>query len=188
MTVWMILLWLLVGVQRIGELAISKRNSKWMESQGGYEVGQEHYKLILFIHLLFFVGIWVEVLFFRATPPTWAWAPFGLFVIAQVFRYWCIRSLGRYWNTRIWVVPGHTPQIKGPYRFMRHPNYVVVAIELLVFPLIFGAYLTATVVTIINTLIMFLIRIPLEEVALREATNYEEEMGKKHRFFPSWDR
>lgn len=188
MSSWMILLWWIVVVQRVGELAISRRNSEWMESQGGYEVGQEHYNLILFIHLLFFIGIWIEVLFFRATPPSWAWVPFGIFVLTQILRYWCISSLGKYWNTRVWVVPGHKPQIRGPYRFMRHPNYVVVAIELLVFPVIFGAYLTAAIVTFINTLSMLLIRIPLEEYALKYATNYEEEMGEKRRFLPSWNR
>jgi methyltransferase len=184
----MILLWWTVVVQRLAELAISKRNGNWMASQGGYEVGQEHYKLLLFIHMLFFLGIWAETLFLRATPPTWAWAPFLLFVCTQGLRYWCIRSLGMYWNTRIWVVPGHRPKVAGPYKYIRHPNYVVVAVELLVFPIIFGAYLTAAIVTFINTLTMVLIRIPMEEYALKDATNYEEEMGEKRRFLPSWNR
>lgn len=188
MTSWMILLWWIVVVQRIGELAISKRNSNWMARQGGYEVGREHYKLILFIHTLFFVGIWAEVLIFRAKPPSWAWVPLLLFAGAQLLRYWCIYSLGRYWNTRIWVVPGHKPKVTGPYKYLRHPNYVIVAIELLVFPVIFGAYLTAAIVTFINTLSLVLIRIPMEEYALKDVTDYEKEMGKKHRFFPHWDR
>lgn len=188
MTSWMIILWWIVVVQRIGELAVSRRNSKWMASQGGYEVGQEHYKLIVFIHSLYFVGIWVEVLLFRAKPPSWAWVPLVIFVGTQVMRYWCIRSLGKYWNTRIWVVPGHKPKVTGPYKYLRHPNYVVVAIELLVFPVIFGAYLTAAIVTFINTLTMVLIRIPMEEYALKNVTSYEEDMGEKQRFLPHWDR
>ncbi len=184
MSSWAILLWWIVVVQRIGELAISSRNSSWMKKQGGYEVGGEHYNLVVLIHIIFFLGIWFEVLFFHAKPPSWAIVPFCLFVCTQILRYWCIRSLGRYWNTRVWVVPGHKPQVSGPYRFMRHPNYVVVAIELLVFPVIYGAYLTAAIVTFMNMLIMLLIRIPLEEHALRLETNYEEEMGEKRRFLP----
>jgi methyltransferase len=184
MSVWFILLWWFVVVQRLAELVISKRNSEWMEKQGGYEVGKEHYPLIVFIHLLFFVGIWAETLLLRAKPPTWAWVPFLIFVGTQILRYWCIRSLGVYWNTKIWVVPGHQPRVVGPYRYMRHPNYVVVTIELLVFPVIFGAYLTATIVTFMHTLTLLLIRIPLEEHALREVTTYEQEMSGKRRFFP----
>jgi methyltransferase len=182
-----ILLWWIVVVQRIGELAISKRNSAWMQSKGGYEVGQEHYKLILSIHILLFVGIWGEVLWFHAKPPSWAWVPLTIFAGTQILRYWCIRSLGKYWNTRIWVVPGHKPKVEGPYKYLRHPNYVVVAIELLVFPVIFGAYLTAVLVTFMNTLTMVLIRIPMEEYALKNATTYEEEMGEKRRFLPNWE-
>lgn len=185
---WMILLWCIVVVQRIGELVISKRNSNWMASQGGYEVGREHYKLIVFIHTLFFVGIWAEVLIFHARPPSWAWVPLLLFAGTQLGRYWCISSLGEYWNTRIWVVPGHKPKIAGPYKYLRHPNYVIVAIELLVFPVIFGAYLTAAIVTFINTLSLLLIRIPMEEYALKNVTDYEKEMGGKNRFFPHLDR
>lgn len=188
MSPWLILLWWVVVVQRIGELAISARNSSWMKSQGGVEIGKDHYKLIVFIHGLFFAGIWLEKFFFHTTTPAWAIVPFVMFILTQILRYWCIRSLGKYWNTRIWIVPGHTPQAKGPYKYLRHPNYVVVAIELLVFPVIFGAYLTAAIVTIMNTVIMLLIRIPLEEHALYLAMNYEEEMGEKPRFLPSWNR
>lgn len=184
MNPWLILLWWLVVVQRLGELAISKRNSEWMKSRGGYEVGREHYRLIVFIHLLFFVGIWAETMLFRAKPPVWAWVPLIIFVGTQVLRYWCIRSLGMYWNTRIWVVPDHQPRVVGPYRYMRHPNYVVVTIELLVFPVIFGAYLTAAIVTFMHILTLVLFRIPLEEQALREVTTYEQEMDHKRRFIP----
>lgn len=183
---WLVILFSLGIIQRISEMEVARRNQSWMREQGGYEVGKEHYPIIVGIHVLLFIGILVESLFLRATPPSWWVLPFSIYLVSQVLRYWCIGSLGKYWNTRIWVVPNHAPKLAGPYRFMRHPNYVVVMIEILVYPLIFGAILTSISLSVVNTLIILLLRIPMEELALKEATNYDEEMGEKNRFFPTW--
>jgi methyltransferase len=89
-----------------------------------------------------------------------------------------------YWNTKILLLPGANVIAKGPYRFMRHPNYTVVSLELFVIPLIFGAFFTAALFTILNIL-MLRVRIPAEEKALMELTDYEKSHGQKQRFFPS---
>jgi methyltransferase len=184
MKFWCLLLWFAVVVQRALELRRAEDNAIWMKKQGGYEVGRKHFPLILMIHALFFAGILIETIWLGAKPPLWWPIPFLLFILTQALRIWCIRSLGRYWNTRIWVVPGHFPQTQGPYRYLRHPNYLVVILEIALFPLVFGAYLTAGVITLLNACVLFLIRIPVEEKALSEAMEYEESMGEKRRFLP----
>lgn len=186
MNIWLVFLFLLVLGQRIVELRISKRNQQWMEEQGGYEIGKEHYPIILGVHLLLFIGILAEVVFFRTTPPSWWAVPLSIFFVTQGLRYWCIHSLGKYWSTRIWVVPGHSPQQVGPYRYLRHPNYLIVMIEILIFPFIFGAYFTSILVTIMNAFVILLLRVPREELALKEVTNYEKKMGDIRRFLPVW--
>lgn len=90
-----------------------------------------------------------------------------LFGVAQSLRYWCIYSLGYYWNTRILVVPGATAIRKGPYRYLPHPNYVAVALELAAVPLLFGCWITAAVATLANGVLLIAVRIPQEEAALK---------------------
>ncbi len=95
------------------------------------------------------------------------WTALALFVLAQPLRYWVIRTLGRYWNTRILIVPGGERVTGGPFRFLRHPNYVVVVVEILTFPLIFGAWWTALTFTALNAAVLC-VRIREENRALRE--------------------
>ncbi|MBI4550954.1 MAG: hypothetical protein HY710_01690 [Candidatus Latescibacteria bacterium] len=132
---------------------------------GGYEVGREHYKWIVLTHVLFFVGVMTEVTLTRRGVSLYL--PFWLviFALAQAVRYWAIVSLGPFWNTRIYVVPGMVPLTRGPYRYLRHPNYAVVVVELLVVPLMFNAYATAIVISLLNA-IMLSVRIRCEERAL----------------------
>jgi len=91
----------------------------------------------------------------------------SLFIIAQGLRYWCIASLGRLWNTRILVIPGSEVIYKGPYRYVTHPNYLAVAIELVSIPMIFGAIITAIIVTLLNAMLILGARIPENRRALR---------------------
>jgi methyltransferase len=177
-------LWIAVIGQRLLELRKAKKNALWMKTQGGYEVGKKHYPLIVAIHILFFAGIWIESIWFDAKPPKWWLIPLILFLLAQGLRLWCMKSLGRYWNTRIWVIPGHVPQIHGPYRYLRHPNYLAVILEMFLFPLVFGTYFTAVWITILNIWVLRFLRIPYEEKALLEVMSYEESMGGKKRFLP----
>lgn len=102
----------------------------------------------------------------QASPIWWLWLM--VFLLAQGLRYWAISSLGKYWNTRILIVPGARRVATGPYRFIPHPNYLAVALELFSLPLIFNAWITAIVATILNAILLLGIRIPAEERALRQ--------------------
>lgn len=185
----MIAIYLLIFIviaQRLVEVIIANQNASWIKSQGGYEVGREHYRYLVMLHTLFFISLLIEVTVRPPTFATWIAIPFIIFLIAQVGRIWALTSLGRFWNTRIMVLPGAKVVAKGPYRFIRHPNYAIVITEILVFPLVFQAYCTAFIFTILNAFILS-IRIRVEENALREVTNYESEFEKRGRFVPSYE-
>ncbi|WP_019413602.1 isoprenylcysteine carboxyl methyltransferase family protein [Paenisporosarcina sp. TG20] len=162
-----------VILQRLVELFIARNNETWIRSQGGYEVGASHYPYMVAMHVLFFISVIIEFLAFDRTVPVY-WVPlFLVFLALQMMRIWVISSLGRFWNTKILVLPGAQVVKKGPFRFIQHPNYVVVSFEILVIPLMFGAYFTALLFTLLNFIILR-VRIPIEEAALREVTNYKE--------------
>ena len=115
------------------------------ESQGAFEAGAGHYPIMVSMHMAFFISLILEVLVIdRPLSPLWI-ALLTLFLIAQIARVWCLTSLGKFWNTKIIILPGADVVGKGPYKFIRHPNYVIVATELLVLPLMFSAYFTAIV-------------------------------------------
>lgn len=179
---WILLVFLVS--QRLTELAIARRNEKWMKARGAFEVGREHYKWIVTVHVLFFLSLVVEVQGLGLRPAFWWPVPFAVFMAAQLLRFWALFSLGHYWNTRIIVLPDAKVVAKGPYRFMRHPNYVIVATEILTIPLIFQAYATAVVFSVLNAFVLLAVRIPEEEKALSEATDYRESTGRRPRFFP----
>ncbi|WP_301107651.1 isoprenylcysteine carboxyl methyltransferase family protein [Sporosarcina sp.] len=163
----------IVVIQRLVELVIAQRNENWIRSQGAIEVGASHYKWMVLMHTAFFVSLLTEVLFFnRYLPALWS-VLLAIFLVMQVLRVWCLSSLGRFWNTKILILPGADVQKKGPYKWIRHPNYVIVTTELLVLPLMFSAYFTAGLFCILN-IWMLSVRIPAEEKALRELTNYNE--------------
>lgn len=162
---------------------IAKRNEKWMITKGGIEYGVKHYPLIVIIHTLFLFSLMAEVsLFHKELSPLWVFMiPFLL--LTQFIRYWAISSLGPYWNTKIMIVPNSDVIAKGPYRFMKHPNYVIVALEIMCIPLLFNAYITSVLFSLLNLFLMK-IRIPEEEQALQLHTDYDEIFQEKHRFFP----
>ncbi|QFF99764.1 isoprenylcysteine carboxyl methyltransferase [Psychrobacillus glaciei] len=168
----------LVIIQRITEVFIAKQNEKKMLAQGAYEVGASHYPYMVTLHVSFFICLIAEVLVFnRGISPLFPLF-FLIFLIVQALRIWCLRSLGSFWNTKIIILPGAHVVTKGPYLYLKHPNYVVVCIEIALLPLIFQAYITAICFTLLN-LAMLSVRIPLEERALMEVTNYNEEFKKK---------
>lgn len=117
------------------------------------------------LHALWLLSTLVEGLLRGPELPSYWPVALALFLLVQPLRYWAILSLGTAWNTRVLVVPGSEPVARGPYRYLRHPNYVVVAAELLLFPLIFGAWVTALVFTAAN-LVLLGVRIRAEEAAL----------------------
>ena len=159
--------WLVLGfvvAQRLSELVIARRNAARLIEQGGREVAAGHYPLFFVVH-----GGWL------AAMAAWIVAGAGvsglflaLYVLILAFRAWVMLALGRRWTTRILVVPGEAPVRRGPYRFLRHPNYAVVAAEIAVVPLIFGAWPVALAFTLLN-LPLTLWRIRAEEAAWSRA-------------------
>jgi methyltransferase len=158
------LTWLIV--QRLLELQLAQRNAEWARAKGAQEYAPEHYPLIVALHVAWIAAMTVES-FARGPMLGWGWPVWlSVFVLAQLGRYWAISSLGQYWNTRILIVPGGLRVRRGPYRFLNHPNYVVVALEILSGPLIFGAWTTAIVFSLLNAALLLGIRIPAETRAL----------------------
>lgn len=155
--------------QRLVELQIAARNRRWALAQGAKEVGAGHYPLFFILHVGWFVG-WPLEAIWRGLSLRDLWGLWlGLFAAAQLLRYWAISTLGPRWNTRILIIPDLAPIRRGPYRYVSHPNYIAVALELLVIPLMFNAWLTALLATLLNAALLLLIRIPAEEKALTEA-------------------
>ncbi|MDN3016765.1 isoprenylcysteine carboxylmethyltransferase family protein [Paenibacillus sp. BSR1-1] len=182
-----ILFFSFIILQRIVEVLVAKNNESWMKKRGAIEFGEKHYRFMVLMHSLFFISLLLEKLLFnRGFSTVWPWV-LMIFVLAQFFRIWVIASLGRFWNTKIIVLPDAPAIRKGPYRYIRHPNYFVVTIEFLVIPTLFSAYLTACLFTIFNA-IMLAIRIREEENALKSITEYEGTFKDCHRFIPKFDK
>ena len=131
------------------------------------ERGAGHYPFMVAVHILWLVSTLVEGLLRGPEFPPWWPVPLALFLMAQALRYWAITSLGENWSVRVLVIPGDRLVRRGPYRYFPHPNYVVVAVEVLTFPLIIGAWITALVFSVLNAVFLF-VRIREEERALRE--------------------
>ncbi|OZM57469.1 isoprenylcysteine carboxyl methyltransferase [Lottiidibacillus patelloidae] len=160
--------------QRIIELYIAKKNETFMKKQGAIEVGKEHYKYIVSLHVFFFISLFIEVLYFeKALSQVWP-ILIGLLILTQLLRIWVLVTLGKYWNTKIIVLEGAKVKANGPFRFFKHPNYLVVCLEIFLIPMIFQAYVTLIVFSIANAFILFKVRIPAEEQALIRETNYSE--------------
>jgi len=166
---WFVVLVALVGVERLVELVVSQRNTAWSLRQGGREHGAGHYPFMVLLHTGLLVGALAEVLLAdRPFLPALGWAMLALVVLAQALRWWCIRTLGRRWSTRVVVVPGLPLVTGGPYRWFRHPNYVAVVVEGFALPLVHSAWSTAAVFTVLN-LALLAVRIRVEDAALEQA-------------------
>ena len=157
----------LVGLQRLVELLLSRRHERLLRARGAVERGRGHYPLIVALHALWLLSTLVEGLLRGPDPPAYWPLPLALFLLVQPLRYWAIFSLGEFWNTRILVVPETKLVRRGPYRYLRHPNYVVVAVEIFTFPLVFGAWVTAVVFSTLNAALLY-VRIKSENRALAE--------------------
>jgi len=153
-----------VTLQRLLELRLSRRHERIMRARGAVERGREHYPLMVGLHALWLLSTLAESLL--RGPVLWP-VPLILFLLVQPLRYWAILSLGDNWNTRILVVPGAQLVRRGPYRYLKHPNYVVVVVEIATFPLIFGAWITALVFSALNAALLT-VRIREENRALAE--------------------
>ena len=156
----------LLGLERFGELLLSLRNARAARAAGAVEAGRGHYPVMVAFHTLFLVSCGLEVVFgHRPFPGLLGWAALAVALAAQALRYWAVAALGVRWNTRVIVWPGLAPVTAGPYRFLRHPNYLAVVLEVLAVPLIHGAWITALVFSAGNALLLR-VRIRAEEQAL----------------------
>ncbi|MGH6892153.1 MAG: isoprenylcysteine carboxyl methyltransferase family protein [Dongiaceae bacterium] len=153
---------LLAALQRLVELIIARRNTRVLLAEGAYEVGRGHYPVLVFLHSAWLVALWMLLLLGYAEFHPWAAIAY---VAAQALRIWTVASLGRYWTTRIIVVPDAPLVRKGPYRFLRHPNYLVVVLEIALLPLALGSWPLALGFSIANA-IALVWRVKVEEVTL----------------------
>jgi len=156
----------LVGLERVAELVVSTRNATWSKQRGGVETGLGHYPFMVVLHAGLLVGALVEAWVRRPdVPSALAWSMLALVLASQALRWWCISTLGPQWNTRVIVVPGLAPVTGGPYRLLRHPNYVAVVVEGVALPLVHAAWVTALVFTLANAALLT-VRIRCEDRAL----------------------
>lgn len=165
---WYAALIVATGLERLVELVVSARNARWALDRGGVEYGTAHFPWMVALHTGLLAASVAEVVVAeRPFLPWLGWSALILVIAAQGLRYWCIAALGRQWNTRVIVVPGLALQTRGPYRFLRHPNYVAVILEGIALPLVHSAWVTALAFTVLNAVLLFGFRIPVEERALR---------------------
>jgi methyltransferase len=156
-----------VGMERLGELGVSRRNLAWARTRGGREYGFGHYPFMVALHTGLLVACLVEATH-RSFIPALGWPMLAVVVLAQALRWWCISSLGPRWNTRIIVVPGLPLVDRGPYRWLRHPNYVAVVLEGIALPLVHTAWITAVLFTVVNAGLLR-VRISSENAAIAQA-------------------
>ncbi|WP_224701618.1 isoprenylcysteine carboxyl methyltransferase family protein [Devosia aquimaris] len=159
--IWSILLLALVTAERLGELALARHNTSRLLAQGAVEHAPGHYVLIVALHTAWLVGLW-PMAWNRSIDTAWLL----VFVVLQGLRVWVLATLGPRWTTRIIVLPGAPLVKKGPYRFLSHPNYVVVIGEIAVLPLVFGLSWFALIFSALNGAVLW-IRIRAENAALR---------------------
>lgn len=155
-----ILILALVTAQRLGELLLARRNTEALKRNGAIEIGAGHYPVMVAFHAMWLAGLWF---FAWGAAVNLIWL--AVFIALQAARGWVISSLGPRWTTRIIVVPGEQLVRKGPYRFIRHPNYLVVAGEIFVLPMVFGLWTYAILFSLAHFAVLAW-RIKTEETAL----------------------
>ena len=154
-----------VTLQRLTELPVARANTARLLAAGAREIAPGHYPAIVAMHAAWLVALWLQAL---GRPVHFGFL--ALFVLLQGLRIWTLRTLGPRWTTRIIVVPGETLVARGPYRYVHHPNYLVVIGEIAVLPLVFGLWQTALVFSALNAIILW-VRIRAEDQALRGSTD-----------------
>ena len=178
-------IFLLIG-ERLFELSLSRRHAERALTAGAVEVGQGHFRVMKALHTAFFVGCLGEVWFGGAQFSFALALPMAIIVVlSQALRYWAIATLGVRWNVRVIVLPGRQAVASGPYRFLRHPNYLAVVLEGIAVPLIHGAYVTALVFSVLNAYLLK-VRILVEERALAEYCGYQTVFSRVGRLIPNF--
>jgi methyltransferase len=160
-----------VTAERLAELVLAKRNTERLLNRGAKEKAASHYPLIVALHAVWLLGLWL-LAWDRAIQPVWL----AIFAVLQVLRIWVLVTLKDRWTTRIVILPD-APLVKsGPYRFVKHPNYIVVIGEIAVLPLVFGLPWFAVTFSILNFLVLS-IRITAENAALRGVSDFSDRPG-----------
>lgn len=159
----------LVAVERLFEMWIAGRNRRWLLGRGGFEVGQAHYPWMVLLHSTFFVSAILEVWYLdRPLIPPLAISMVGLLVASMALRYWVVATLGSRWTTRVLLLPGEPRLGGGPFRFLKHPNYLAVVVEIAALPLVHTAWMTSLTYSLLNAALLRT-RIRVEAAALDEA-------------------
>lgn len=174
-----------LALERIFELRLSRRNAAWARAAGAVEYGRSHLGWMKVLHTAFFFGCLSEVwLLSRPFVPALGWPCLILALASQALRYWTISTLGRRWNIAVLVLPGVPAEAGGPFRFLKHPNYLAVIAEGVVVPLMHSAYFTAAAFSVLNAWLLG-VRIRCEESALRTHSDYNGRLGDRHRLLPT---
>jgi methyltransferase len=162
----LVVLVVLMVAERLAEVVLARRHTRWARAHGGVEFGRGHYPVMIALHVAFLAGIVVEVALTGGHfVPALGWPALAVVVLANVVRTWCVKALGRRWTTRVIVVPGMPLVRHGPYRRLRHPNYLIVVAEGIALPLVYGAWITALLFTAANTALLA-VRVRTEDAAL----------------------
>jgi methyltransferase len=150
-------------IQRLSELYVSSKNEKWLLRNGAIEYGKEHYPYIVLLHTLFIISLIAEYIWRANAAANYFFIV--LFFVLIIIKVVVISTLGHYWNTKIYKVPGTRPVATGIYKYIKHPNYIIVICEIAIIPLAFHLYYTAVAFTILNA-IMLTVRIKKENEVL----------------------
>jgi methyltransferase len=171
----------LLAFERLVELVVSSRHARALLEKGGLEVGQGHYRPMVLFHAAFLAACLAEALAWPEPPPPAALVALAGALLAQGLRWWAIAALGERWSTRVIVLPGAPPVTGGPYRFLRHPNYLAVVLEMACVPLAFGSWRTALAFSLGNAVLLW-VRIRAEERAL--GAGWASAFRGRRRLFP----
>lgn len=157
-----LLVMIFLVAQRIAELVVARRNEKWLLANGAVEYGKEHYPLIVILHTAFILSLIAE---YMLNGHAFYWRLLAIYIVLVISKAIVIGTLGHYWNTKIYRIPGSKPVATGIYKYVKHPNYIIVICEISVIPMIFGLYYTAIIFSILNAM-MLTVRIRAENKAL----------------------
>lgn len=174
----------MVAAGRLFELRIAGRNYQALLDRGGVEAAPEHYRWMVLLHTAFLIACPLEVwLLGRPFIPSLAAVMLLLVALAAALRWWVIATLDGRWTTRIVCLPGVAPVTGGPYRLLRHPNYLAVIVEMFALPLVHTAWLTAVIFSALNAVILR-VRIRAEEEALSRLSDYGAAFAGRPRLLP----
>jgi methyltransferase len=175
----------LFSLERLAELTLSERNARRTLSRGGREHGRGHYPAMVVLHSAFLLCCAGEALAYPRPPPAAAFLAVAGVLGAQALRWWAVSALGDRWSTRVVVLPGAPPVVGGPYRWLRHPNYLAVIVEVACLPLAYGSWRTAALFSAGNAVLLW-VRIRAEERAL--GPGWEEAFRGRPRLVPGGRR